>query len=67
MRIKVNGREMEIDKKEISLRSLLHNLKIKEGIVAVELNRMVVRKGSYDEVTVKDGDEIEILQLVGGG
>lgn len=35
--------------------------------VAVETNGAVVPKSRYDEVTLKDGDEVEIVSFVGGG
>jgi sulfur carrier protein len=35
--------------------------------VAVERNRAIVPRAAWDEATVADGDEIEIVTLVGGG
>ena len=34
---------------------------------AVELNRQLVRRAEYDRVQLREGDQIEIVTLVGGG
>lgn len=35
--------------------------------VAAEINGAVVPKSRYADVTLKDGDEVEIVSFVGGG
>lgn len=35
--------------------------------VAVEHNLVVVKRGTYGESVVNDGDEVEIVNFVGGG
>lgn len=35
--------------------------------VAVELNGQILSKSSYDAVTLKDEDTIEVVSFVGGG
>ena len=35
--------------------------------VAVEHNRRVIRRATYDTATIGDGDTIEIVNFVGGG
>lgn len=35
--------------------------------VAVEINRQIVPRREHDTHTLQDGDEIEIVTLVGGG
>ena len=35
--------------------------------VAVELNLTVVKKALYDSSIVKDGDQVEVVNFVGGG
>ncbi len=34
---------------------------------AVELNKELVQRGQYDETTLNQGDQVEIVTLVGGG
>jgi len=35
--------------------------------VAVELNRRIVKRATYEEATLGDGDKVEIVHFVGGG
>ena len=35
--------------------------------IAVELNREVVPRVSYDSTVLRDGDAVEIIHFVGGG
>ncbi len=66
MKIKVNGKEMDIDK-EITLSDLLERLDIVPRGIAVEVNREIVPKSRYGEKVIKAGDIIEIVRMVGGG
>ncbi len=34
---------------------------------AVEVNKQLVRRPSYGETPLRDGDQVEIVTLVGGG
>jgi thiamine biosynthesis protein ThiS len=66
MRIRVNGETQEVaDNATVS--ELLAQLQIRAERVAVERNRLVVRRGTYDDTRLENGDEIEILTFVGGG
>ncbi len=51
----------------LSVAELLTRLEIDARRVAVELNLAVVKKAAYDSSVVKDGDEVEIVNFVGGG
>lgn len=66
MRIRVNGKEMDIEK-EITLSDLLERLDIVPKGIAVEVNREIVPKSLYRERLIKEGDRIEIVRMVGGG
>ena len=46
---------------------LIATLKMRPTRVAVELNRQVVPKAEYDRTILKAGDELEIINFVGGG
>ncbi|MBI1387710.1 MAG: sulfur carrier protein ThiS [bacterium] len=66
MKILLNGKSIELtDVQTVS--QLLDSLDMKAGRVAVELNREIIRKESYESQAIQDGDEIEVLQFVGGG
>ena len=47
--------------------ALLASLEIDTRTVAVERNRVVVKRATYDATTIEAGDEIEIVSFVGGG
>ncbi len=66
MTIKLNGDPHEIPQ-PLSVSALLATLAIDARRVAVEHNLAVVKKAEYDTSIVKDGDEVEIVNFVGGG
>ncbi|MEW6236379.1 MAG: sulfur carrier protein ThiS [Candidatus Omnitrophota bacterium] len=66
MNITVNGKSIEIEE-NANILQLLSRLDLHPQRVAVEVNRAIVKRGAYDSHTLTKGDEIEILQFVGGG
>jgi len=50
-----------------SLADLLSRLKIDPGLVVVELNRGIVRPEAFGQTRLADGDQLEIIQMMGGG
>ena len=69
MRIKVNGEEREIDlmQENALLSKTLESMGYKPNSIVVELNDLIVNSKKWDEVRVKDGDNLEIVSIVGGG
>jgi thiamine biosynthesis protein ThiS len=66
MTIRLNGDTHEIPG-PLSVSALLQRLEIDARRVAVELNLAVVKKAAYDSSVIRDGDEVEIVNFVGGG
>ena len=66
MDIKVNGENKNI-KENTSLRELFDSLDINSNIMASAVNMQVIKKDKWDELILKQNDEIEFLQFVGGG
>lgn len=66
MRIRVNGDERQLPP-GATVTALLADLALKPERVAVERNRLVVRRAAWAETTLAEGDEVEILTFVGGG
>jgi thiamine biosynthesis protein ThiS len=66
MTITLNGDRHEIAG-PLSVSALLEQLDIDARRVAVELNLAVVKKAAYDSSVITDGDEVEIVNFVGGG
>ena len=69
MKIKVNGEEIKIDlmKENALLSETLESMGYKQNTIVVELNDLIVNSKKWDEVRVKDGDNLEIVSIVGGG
>lgn len=66
MRIQVNGDSREFSE-GLLLSDLLRLLELPIQRIAVELNRVVVRRSDWDTTVLRDGDRIEIVHFVGGG
>ena len=64
--IELNGETYQIDG-DARLTSLIERLKLKRGRIAIEINRAIVARAAWDEVTLKAGDMVEIVNFVGGG
>ena len=66
MKLIINGEEKTLEKVS-SVSDLLRELGLKADRVAVELNREIAARASWDSIQLKDGDRLEIVQFVGGG
>lgn len=66
MKILLNGKEANIDGAP-TLRELLESMKIKPELVACELNCKIIKRKDYAAQKISEGDQIEILQMIGGG
>jgi thiazole synthase len=66
LRIRLNGEAHELAG-PLSISALLAALDVDPRRVAVEHNLVVVKRHAYDSTTIDDGDEIEIVNFVGGG
>jgi thiamine biosynthesis protein ThiS len=62
----INGRERRLPG-ELSLPALLSELGVDRRMVAVAHNGDVIPRATYDDVTLHDGDRIEVVRMVGGG
>ena len=66
MDITVNGEEKRFDG-PLTVAGLLAALELPARKIAVERNLEIVPKSRYGETAIMDGDQIEIVQFVGGG
>lgn len=66
MRVRVNGEDRELPE-GITVDALLARLGLMPERVAVERNRLVVKRATWSETRLSEGDEVEILTFVGGG
>ena len=66
MTIRLNGEPYELGA-SASIAVLLEQLGIDGRRVAVEHNVVVIKRDAYHSTMLQDGDEVEIVNFVGGG
>jgi thiamine biosynthesis protein ThiS len=66
VRVLINGEEKGLPG-PISVSDLLDRFELPSQRVAIELNKIVIRKSNWTETLVNDGDRIEVVHFVGGG
>jgi len=62
----LNGKATEVVQ-ESTVRSLVEDLGLQAGQVAVELNGEIVSRDHWPEKRLVPGDKIEVVHFVGGG
>ena len=69
MKIKVNGEEKKLDisKETALLSTALNSMGYKPNTIVVELNNLIINSLKWEKVKLKDGDNLEIVSIVGGG
>jgi thiamine biosynthesis protein ThiS len=66
MIISLNGDPYELAT-PLTVTALLERLKIDPRRVAVEHNLTVLKRATFDTTVVNEGDQVEIVNFVGGG
>lgn len=66
MRLKVNGEDKDVED-GATVAALVAGLGLGHERVAVEVNRQLVRRATWAEAALADGDVVEIVHFVGGG
>jgi thiamine biosynthesis protein ThiS len=64
--ITLNGDRFELPG-PVTVGDLLRRLDIDPRRVAVEHNLAVLKRGAFDDTFVTEGDQIEVVNFVGGG
>ena len=64
--LKVNGKHVELDG-VTPLLDYLARLGVDPRSVAVEHNGEILERDRYRETTLREGDVVEIVRMVGGG
>ena len=69
MKIKVNGEEktVDLDQENALLSTFLNLMGYKPNTIVVELNNLIINSIKWEKVKLKDGDNLEIVSIVGGG
>ncbi len=50
-----------------NIKALLQSRNINPNVVACELNMKVIRRAELENVTLKEGDVLEVIRMIGGG
>ena len=66
MLITLNGDRFEVAG-PLTVSALLARFEIDARRVAVEHNLVVLKRDAFDRTLVREGDEVEIVNFVGGG
>ena len=62
----INGKERELSA-PTPLVEFLEQLEVNTRFIAVAHNGVVIRREEFEDVTLGEGDEVEIVRAVGGG
>lgn len=66
MKLRINGEERDVVP-GTGLEELVAALGMAPDRVAVECNRVLVRRTEYESLVLEENDEVEVVTLVGGG
>jgi thiamine biosynthesis protein ThiS len=64
--VRLNGADMRVPA-GTTLGALLDGKGIERRMIAVEYNREILPRRAYDATLLDDGDELEVVHMVGGG
>ncbi len=70
MNLVVNGQQRRFEAApdgRMTVATLLAALELGGRRVAVEVNRRIVKRETYGDAPLSDGDSVEIVHFVGGG
>jgi sulfur carrier protein len=62
----INGKRVELDQ-PTPLLSYLEKLGVNPRTVAVEHNGEIIERSTFASTTLREGDKVEIVRMVGGG
>ena len=64
--LQVNGRRVELTQ-VTPLLAYIEGLGVDPRAIAVEHNGVIIERARYGETTLREGDVVEIVRMVGGG
>lgn len=65
MQITLNGESISLDN-QVNIVQLLTRLEI-SGRLAVEVNQRIIPRSLFSNYEIKSGDNVEIVEAIGGG
>lgn len=66
MLITINGEDRKIDE-GLTITALLLELKIRPQGTAVEVDREIIPRARHGQRVLREGEQVEIIRMVGGG
>ena len=66
MNLQINGQSRDFSG-PLSVQSLLQAMDLGERRVAVEVNQHIVPRSRHEQHLLAEGDQVEIVQAIGGG
>jgi sulfur carrier protein len=66
LKILVNGENKELTE-QTTLEELIQQLGVRKETVVAEVNRRIVQLDKRSGIQLTDGDQVELIQFVGGG
>lgn len=66
MKLVINGKETEINK-TVTIKDIVREKGLNPLLVVIEHNYKIPERNSWETITLKEGDKLEILKFVGGG
>ena len=67
MNLKINGNIKSFDDSSMTIEALVMKLNLLGKRIAIEKNGMIISKSEFQNITLQDGDQLEIVGAVGGG
>lgn len=67
MTLKINGKDKELEKSLTVSEILVHENVEMPDMVTVQLNGEYLDRNKFDEIVLKENDEIDFLYFMGGG
>ncbi len=66
MKLLINGEQREFSE-GLSLEDLIQKLGVRKETVVAEVNRKIVQNSQRGNCKLVEGDQVELIQFVGGG
>lgn len=66
MKITVNGKAAEVTD-DVTLAGVIAERELDESKVLASVNKAIIKAGTFSEITLVDGDEVELFSFVSGG
>ncbi|MBW0771296.1 sulfur carrier protein ThiS [Mammaliicoccus lentus] len=66
MKCIINGDEFNFEQ-DLPVTEVLSSLELDQERIIVEFNGSLIKKENYNETIVRESDQLELLEFVGGG